>query len=155
MVQFFYSMDYDDTLPADADLSLFQLHARMFSLADEYMIPSLLSVAADKYSAQCLGSWNPSEFLSSIHDVYNGTPSRVSRLRRAACTAMRSNLPTMLKEEAIARHYDQTITENPEFAKDLLRSYVRDPVFRHCYTCGLHRIMETLQVRCTHCKRGQ
>jgi hypothetical protein len=72
-----------------------------------------------------------------------------------AYTAIRRNLPTMLNEEAIAEHYERTITENPDFVKDLLRSYVNSPVFRHCYTCGSHQTMETLQVRCKHCKRGQ
>lgn len=155
LVQFFYSMDYDEKLPVEAELSLLQLHAKMFSLADEYIIPDLLSVAADKYSARCLKSWKSSEFLSSIHDVYNGTPPSVSLLRRVAYTAIRRNLPTMLNEEATAGHYERTITENPDFAKDLLRSYVNNPVFRHCYTCGSHQAMETLQVRCKHCKRGQ
>lgn len=147
-------MDYDEKLPVEAELSLLQLHAKMFSLADEYIIPGLLSVAAETYSARCLKSWESSEFLSSIHDVYNGTPPSVSLLRKVAYTAIRRNLSTILNEEATAGHYERTVTENPEFTKDLLRSYVNDPVFRHCYTCGSHRDMEILQARCKHRKRG-
>jgi hypothetical protein len=48
LVQFFYSMDYDEVLPADADDSLLKLHAKMFALADRFEISDLLSVAANK-----------------------------------------------------------------------------------------------------------
>jgi hypothetical protein len=148
-------MDYDGTIPQDADVSVLQLHARMFALADKYEILDLLSVAANKYSARCLTSWEPSEFLSSIPDVYDETPPSISALRRHAYTAIRRNLPAMLNDQTISKHYDQTVTENPGFAKDLLQSYVVEPVFKHCYMCSSHQRMEVLQVRCKTCKKGQ
>ena len=80
-------MDYDEVIPLGADVSVLQLHAGMFALADKYEILDLLSVAANKYSARCLTSWEPSEFLSSIPDVYDGTPPSISLYYRDAATA--------------------------------------------------------------------
>jgi hypothetical protein len=155
LVQFLYNMDYDEVMPLDADLSVLQLHARMFALADKYEISDLLSVAANKYSARCLTAWEPSEFLSSIPDVYDGTPPSISTLRRHAYTAIRKNLPAMLNDETISNDYDHTVTEHPDFAKDLLQSYVVEPVFKRCHVCSSHQRMEILQMRCKVCKKGQ
>ena len=152
LVQFFYSMDYDDILPENADVFLLKLHAKMFALADRFEIPDLLSVVANKYSFRCLTSWEPLEFLSSIQDVYDGRPPSVSSLRRIAYTAIRRNLPAMLDDEIVLGQYDQTVTESPDFAQDLLRSYVMNPVFSRCYTCSSHQGMEILQVRCKQCR---
>ena len=47
MVNFFYSMSYDDDIPEVTEretvsrISLLQLHARMFALGDRYDIPGL------------------------------------------------------------------------------------------------------------------
>jgi hypothetical protein len=155
LVQIFYSIDYDEAIPDDSDVSVLQLHAKMFALADKYEIIDLLSVAADKYSARCLTFWEPSEFLSSISDVYNGTPPSISALRRHVYTEIRRKLPAMLNDKTISEHYDQAVTEHPGFAKDLLQSYVVEPVFKHCYTCGSHQRMEVLQLRCKTCRKGQ
>jgi hypothetical protein len=35
LVGFFYSNDYDEDLPEEADISVLQLHAQMFLLADQ------------------------------------------------------------------------------------------------------------------------
>jgi hypothetical protein len=146
LVQFFHNMDYDDGIPLDADVSVLQLHARIFALADKYEILDLDSVAANKYSARCLTSWEPSEFLSSILDVYDGTPTSIFPLRRYACTVIRRNLLAMLNDKTISNYYDHAVTEHPDFAKDLLQSYVVDPVFKRCYVCSSHQRMEILQV---------
>lgn len=148
-------MDYDEVRPADSDVSLLQLHAGMFALADRYEVPDLLPVAANKCSVRCLASWKPLEFLSSVQDVYDGTPPSISLLRKTACTAIRRYLPAVLNDGSVSRHYDQIITENPDFAKDLLRSYVINPVFGPYYTCNSHQCMEVLQVRYKQCRKGQ
>jgi hypothetical protein len=53
----------------------------------------------------------------------------------------------MLDDETVLRQYDQTVTEDPDFAQDLLLSYVMDLVSRRCYTCSSHQRIEILQVR--------
>jgi hypothetical protein len=76
-------MDYDDDIPLDADVSVLQLHARMFALADKYKILDLDSVAANKYSARCLTSWEPS---NSYRPFQTYTMEHRRRLPRYADT---------------------------------------------------------------------
>lgn len=74
LVDFFYSSEYDDCLPEEADVSLLQLHARMFALADQYDIPGLSHLAVEKYFSRCTTSWEPLEFLVSLKDVMKPPP---------------------------------------------------------------------------------
>ncbi len=95
MVNFFYSMDYDDDIPEVTEqetgprLSLLQFHARMFALGDRYDIPGLRVVAVKKYSSRCAASCDPLELIESVYDVYERTTVSVRQLRNAACVLMR------------------------------------------------------------------
>jgi hypothetical protein len=153
LVQFFYTLDYSDVVPVDTEMSPLQLHAKMFKLADEYDIPGLLPVAARKYFARCADSWEPSEFLTSIPDVYDAAPARVTMLRRVAYTAIRGVLPGLLNEEAVAERYRKILAENPEFATDLLQSYIDGPLYLHCYKCESHQYIEVTRDWHNRCKR--
>lgn len=90
MVNFFYSMDYDDDISEVTEqesgprLSLLQLHARMVALGDRYDIPGLRDVAVKKYSSRCAVSCDPLELITSICDVYERTTASVRQLRNAS-----------------------------------------------------------------------
>jgi hypothetical protein len=118
LVQYLYSTDYNEIIPTVAETSLFQLHARMFSLADAYDIPKLRTVAADKYSAHCFTIWKVSDFFLSIRDVYDET--RPSALRQIACKAIRGKLPALANDKVVGKHFSHSIVDNPDFAKDFL-----------------------------------
>lgn len=154
LVDFFYSSEYDDCLPEDADISLLQLHARMFALADQYDIPGLSNLAAEKYSSRCTASWTPLELIVSLQDVYETTPVSIRQLRNIACMAVRKHLPEMLNNKEVAEMYDKVLSETPDFTKDLLRCYVSNPLYGHCQSCRSFQPMEALQGRCKKCKRG-
>lgn len=154
MVAFFYNLDYDNDLPEEADMSLLQLHVRMFALADQYDIPGLSVLAADKYSSRCVVTWRPMEVLTSIPDVYGTTPLYIRQLRDTACTAIREHLPRMLQDKDVEETYEMILAEIPEFTKDLLRSYVSNPLYGDCQWCGSCQPMEALQGRCKKCKKG-
>lgn len=154
LVAFFYDSDYDNELPDGTELSLFQLHTRMFALADQYDIPNLCVVAARKYFSQCDTSWKPMEFLASVRVVYETTPSSIKTLRHLVCKAIRKHLPQMLEDESVSKKYEETVIENPEFASDLLRIYVHNPLYGNCGTCRSSQPMETLQARCKKCGKG-
>ncbi|EUC39645.1 hypothetical protein COCMIDRAFT_110964 [Bipolaris oryzae ATCC 44560] len=154
LVDFFYSSEYDNCLPEEADISLLQLHARMFALADQYDIPGLTHLAAGKYFSRCTTSWEPLEFLVSLQDVYETSPASTRLLRDTACTAIRKHLPRMLNSEGVAEMYDKVLSEIPDFTKDLLRCYVSNPLYGHCQSCFTYQPMEALQGRCKKCKKG-
>lgn len=158
MIMFFYSMNYDDDIPEAAELetvSLLQLHARMFALGDRYDIPGLRDVAVKNYSSRCAVSWEPLEFLKSLCDVYERTPSSIRHLRNAACISMRKKLPKMLDDKAVAAAYEEVLIEVPEFTKDMLGIYVTAPLYGDCSTCGSNQAFEALQVRCNGCGKGR
>ena len=161
MVQFFYSMSYDDDIPELTEqetlspISLLQLHARMFALGDRYDIPGLRDVAVKKYSSRCAVSWEPLEFIESLCDVYERTPSSIRHLRNAACILMRKKLPKMLDDKAVAAAYEKILIEVPEFTKDMLGIYVTAPLYGDCSTCGSNQAFEALQVRCNGCGKGR
>ncbi|OAL42720.1 hypothetical protein IQ07DRAFT_525665, partial [Pyrenochaeta sp. DS3sAY3a] len=155
LVEFFYSMDHDEVMPEGTNVSPLQLHAQMFALADRYDISELLSVAAKKYCERCTNSWEPIEFLDSIEDVYELTPASMDSLRKAACVTIRRHLPGILDDSVTAERYEKALSENPDFAKDLLHSYIDKPLFGHCGTCHSEQSMEPLQTRCQRCKKGQ
>ncbi|PVH98932.1 hypothetical protein DM02DRAFT_530236, partial [Periconia macrospinosa] len=154
LVTFFYRMDYNDDLPDGTNLSPLQLHVRMFALADQYDIPDLATVAAEKYSSECSASWVPADFLASIPDIYESTPACSRKLRDLACLSIRRHLPRLLEDESIAGLYRDTLVNNPDFARDLLASYVDNPLCGSCATCGPDQPMEALQTRCKKCRKG-
>ncbi|PVH94118.1 hypothetical protein DM02DRAFT_694091 [Periconia macrospinosa] len=56
LVAFFYQADYSSDMPSGPEISPLQLHVRMFAIADQYEIPRLAAIAADKYSSECTAS---------------------------------------------------------------------------------------------------
>ena len=157
MVNFFYSMDYDDNISEVTEqetgprLSLLQLHARIFTLGDRYDIPGLRDVAVKKYSSRCAVSRDPLELIESICDVYERTTASVRQLRNAACVLTRRKLPKMLDDEAVMTVYEKVLSEVPEFTRDILGIYVKAPLCGDCGTCGSNQAFKALQVRCKRC----
>lgn len=154
LVTFFYQMDYSDDIPDGTELSSLQLHVRIFALADQYDIPNLATVAAKKYTSECNGSWIPTDSLASILDIYETTPACIRKLRDLACLFARKHLPQMLNDESTASLYRETLSNSPDFANDLLASYVNNTLYGHCATCQSSQPMEALQTRCKRCGKG-
>jgi hypothetical protein len=155
MIDFFYSTDYDEDLLEAADISVLQLHAQMFLLADQYDIPGLLFITAKKFRARCVNSWDALEFLHSMRDLYKLTPPPIIRLREFACVMIRGYLPEMLDDGVTAECFEKTVLEIPDFAKDILQSYIDRPLVGYCDTCRSNQSMECLQTRCQSCNKGQ
>jgi hypothetical protein len=127
----------------------------MFLLADQYDIPGLLCIAAKKFHARCVNSWNALEFLHSMRNLYKLTPPSIIRLRETACVVIRGHLPEMLDDASTADCYAKTVLQVPEFAKDLLQSYIDRPLIGYCDTCRSNQSLECLQTRCRNCNKGQ
>lgn len=158
MVDFLYSMSYDDELETEQEaedvFSLLQLHARMFALGDRYDIPTLRDIAVKKYMSRVMVSWEPREFLESIYDVYGRTPPSIRQLRDAAAHLMRNNVQKLLKDAMVASVYDKVLDDIPEFTKDMLGVYVKAPLYGGSIRCGSNQAGEALQGRCKRCGKG-
>ena len=150
MVQFFYSISYNNDIPKLTEretlslISLLQLHARIFALEDRYDIPGLRDVAVKKYSSRCAVSWEPLEFIESLYDVYERTPSSIRHLRNAAYIIMRKKLPKMLNDKAATATYKKVLIEVPEFTKDILGIYVTASLYGDYSTCSSNQAFKAL-----------
>jgi hypothetical protein len=159
LVDFFYSMDYIDDLGEAHNqqeggcVSLLHLHARLFAYGDRYDIPALRHVATRKYSSRCSKSWDPAEFLGSIREVYQSTPDSLRQLRDTVTSISRKQLPIMLNDTTIASMYDEVTRDVPDYTRDLLRLYVKEPLYQFCRTCHGYQGMEALQTRCKKCRQ--
>ncbi|KAK4148497.1 hypothetical protein C8A00DRAFT_47652 [Chaetomidium leptoderma] len=154
------------------------IHARMFALADMYQVDHLQSLAATKYGKALEEQPNTEELLNSISDVYQLTPASVRALRDKAVVAFRVQLgrtrwfhqPSFFADpepsakesggaiDTLRAAYDEVATESPEFLKDLLSSYIRNPLLGQCGNCycrpGQLQPLEALQLKCLTCSKG-
>ncbi|KAK5659736.1 hypothetical protein OQA88_947 [Cercophora sp. LCS_1] len=153
MVEYFYRGDYEDhrsspdipiedNKPAEPDesdaghdISKLQLHARMFALADMYQVEGLQSLATAKYMAALESSTNMKQILQSVPDVFNLTPPSARQLRDKVVVALRSHrLWWTLSSESsggadhVTAAYDQLAVDAPDFLKELLGSFLRNPI---------------------------
>ena len=150
MVNFFYSLSYDDNileateLETPSHISPLQLHARTFALGDRFDIPALRDLAEKKYSSRCSIPFEPLELIESICDVYERTPASVTQLGNAACILFRRNLLRMLDDEAFATVYEKVLIEVPEFTRNMLQFHVKAPLNGDCNSCGSNQAFEVL-----------
>lgn len=160
----------------DEELSALRIHARMFALADMYQVDGLQKLAVAKYGKAMNKNPRIEDILESIPDVYQLTPSSVRLLRSVAVLALRLQLerskrsrqptsgdpaPSGSETRGAAKTfmaaYNELATESPEFLKDLLYSYIRNPLLGHCLHCGGSdqlRPTEALQMKCLACGKG-
>ena len=88
MVNFFYSMNYDDEIPEETGdetrppISLLQLHARMFALGDRYDVPGLRDMAVKKYLLYCI---QDVQFMPKLWQHYDSkmTPEWSNKVQKA------------------------------------------------------------------------
>lgn len=129
MVEFFYSLDYDEVEDTEKNgVSPLQLHARMFAIGDRFDIPDLRVVAVQKYLNRCSLSWDDLEFLGSIREIYTSTPDSIPQLRNAAVSVAWKKARSMQDTEGVRKVYEEVTKEVPEFTRHLLSEYVNHGV---------------------------
>ncbi len=134
-----------ETLPA------LRLHAQVFALADMYHVNHLQELAVTEYSKALKAIPDIENLLESIPDVYHLAPSSVRALRDKVIIAFRTLLmraeaprqPSCCSDvkssgdegeatvDALMTAYDLA-ADTPEFAKDLIFSYIRSPLLGYC-----------------------
>src|SRR4051794_17257066 len=84
MVYFFYHFDYEvlapnlsdnsDRLCGDEDTCpSLVIHAKVYTLAEKFLIPGLKALAIRKYKAAASASLGIDDFLQSVQEVYTST----------------------------------------------------------------------------------
>ncbi|CEJ55684.1 hypothetical protein PMG11_01929 [Penicillium brasilianum] len=159
LVSFFYTENYSDKVQApETDppflCSALQLHARVFVLADKYVVNSLLALCVEKYQRRLQSLSDPIEFIESIPEVYALPLTSTKTLKEVAARFARINISNYLREETVQIAYNSVAQSVPEFVKDLLDLYIQAPLLGNCENCGQHVEMLALQGRCRRCRRG-
>lgn len=151
MLYFLYTADYEVD-PEHEPSATLSIHAQMFTLADKYDVPALMSLAKQKYeSLQAKIPFH--DCLPSISRVYI-LPSSGNSFRNSAVHYAREHLKRGLREENVRAAIWQVVNEVPEYGFDLLEAFVNIPLKGNCRDCGPDQGAIALQARCTRCKRG-
>jgi len=153
MADYFNNGDYNlAAIPVveEQDLSFLRIHARVFALADKYVVDVLQSLSVAKFSDRLRDS-EIFEFLESIPGVYTLTPGVVRGLRDEAIKHARINLPQYLGNASVRQAYEDIASMTPEFIKELLESYMETPMIGKCWNCGRCQALQAVQSRCLRC----
>ena len=157
-MDFFYCGEYSDPSEGDkgkeAPLSALELHAEMYALGDKYQAPELSRLAMQKYEGRLGRDWAPQDFLRSIAMVYKLTPESNRELRNTTLRHARSSIEQLQSDDMMRIRFKETCLDVPEFAVDLLQSYIDVPLRGDCSLCGPHQPVRPIQLRCLKCERG-
>lgn len=86
MMQYFYLLDYRQSLYADSllqspelesseaeSITCLLLHAKVYTIAEIYAVDGLKDLAVDKFKAAASQAWEPSDFLHAATEAYTST----------------------------------------------------------------------------------
>lgn len=162
MLDYLYTGDYSD--PCDESptnespktpvlsVSPLQLHAQLFALGDQYIIPELCDVAAEKYLSRIVNQFEPLEYFDSLPDVFFSPLNHNKKLQELAVRSSRDKLEYVLRANTTIRaKYDSIAIQVPEFVKEMLDSYFDAPVVGNCPDCGYQNTKDSLQAKCRGC----
>jgi hypothetical protein len=157
MLQFLYTSDYESPLGDDGTYEMRSrliLHAELYAMADKYGIDTLANQSKVLYLACTSTSWDPQPFFDSISPIYQLTPDTNRGLRDVAVSCARSHRRA-LSHEASIREMWRTVCDNvPEFAFDVLDSFMKAPLLGRCHKCGPGQVLQALQLSCLRCGKG-
>lgn len=129
MLQYFYSLDYNFPIPSltepDHDVdgayhatpSILVLHARIYAVAEQYMVDGLKALALEKFAGAAENRWSTHDFLEAAREAYALTPDSDRGLRNIVVKVFQTHQRALLdKEEAV-----QLLIDVPLLAVHLLK----------------------------------
>ena len=125
----------------------------MYALGDKYQAAGLSKLAVQKYEGTLKRAWVPQSFLRSIPKVYKLTPESNRELRNVTLRHARSYLEQLKSDDVRQTLFRGTCLDVPEFAVDLLQSYVKVSLRGDCFHCGRQPV-EPMQLKCLKCGKG-
>ncbi|PGH02258.1 hypothetical protein AJ80_08883 [Polytolypa hystricis UAMH7299] len=113
MLRFIYDSDYTIEDGVDTYATPMVFHAKVYSIADKYDVPTLRAHARDKFEQAI----NTPDFQPAIAEVFSGTPGTNRSLRDVALRTSCSKL----KELKELDYFTATIGETSAFAFELIQ----------------------------------
>ncbi|KAH6874682.1 BTB/POZ protein [Thelonectria olida] len=140
LVDFLYTGDYtekyEEEVAGEDPISILSVHVAMFALADKYDIEELSALSGKKYCEYLTKNPDVSNFLLSIPEIYESTPTSSRGLRDHALSFSREKLPEFLTGRASKELFDEVAADSPEFIRELLYSFIEEPLQTQCWNCG-------------------
>ncbi|KAK0367797.1 BTB/POZ domain-containing protein [Colletotrichum limetticola] len=141
MMQYFYLLDYRQSLYTDgllqsseleqkqaASVSCLLLHAKVYSAAEKYAVDGLKDLAVAKFKAAAAQFWDPSDFLYAASEAYTSTIDTDRGLRDAVLEAFAARKDLLNNDEA-----KTTVKRQGSLAYDLLVYFHREGKLRYEY----------------------
>lgn len=158
MVDYFYNGDYKDEIQLPdsvgnlSTVPVLSLHASMYNLADKYDIIGLQKLAAKNFSKALRRGSDIVEFFDSLPEIYK-TPEHARDIRDVALDFAREQVPKYITSPEDKMFFDEVLAETPEFMKELLDSFLAQPLMGYCAVCGFNKLVsvEAMQCRCRGC----
>lgn len=119
MLAFFYNRYYSadslsHELPTHDSLSEAQTHARVFALAEKYLLAGLMEQAAFRFSVQMTNQWGSKGVARAIVDVYNMNSTASQTLRDCALATIRVHAKAMLDlDSEFSHHFRRALRVGP------------------------------------------
>ncbi|KAF3011203.1 hypothetical protein E8E13_011610 [Curvularia kusanoi] len=88
-----------DCVELKGDSSQLLTHAKMFEMADKYVVSGLKQLCIEKYKQACLKFWDDSKFAESAYHAYSTTPTREKGLRNVVCKVISQHMSLLKKPE--------------------------------------------------------
>jgi hypothetical protein len=158
MIEYLYISKYESVGVGEGTekeaLSELRLHAELYAVADKYGLPSLADHAKSRFIATIHDSWDPYGFLESINAIYTLTPGSNRGLRDVAVARTRLQGKKDFPEGRAHALMKRICLQVPEYAFDIVDSFMQKPILGRCRDCGPNQKVEALQLRCLRCGKG-
>lgn len=159
MVEYLYTGHYK-VQPRDSEdkcdaASPPTFHARMFALADKYLIDGLQNLSAAEFKKAVRCEESTCSLLRSINEIYSLECESSQTLRDIIVQSIRARTLPPLKSD-VAEALDEITNQVPNFTKDIFISLLRQPMLGYCDHCGRDKLVPlvSLQCRCKSCGKG-
>ncbi|KAK2593349.1 Anaphase-promoting complex subunit 23 [Conoideocrella luteorostrata] len=130
-------------------------HAMMAELADKYLMSELQLLSVEKFKKIARHPWDCPILLPSIADIYSLQGESNKTLREILIESVREQI-TASQHFEFYLALNQATDEVPAFTKDLLFSFISQPVLSSCNNCGRGKAVpiKPLQCKCADCGEG-
>ncbi|CAD6444460.1 6a6c280b-755d-4884-8bd3-fc363dc20355 [Sclerotinia trifoliorum] len=109
-----------EAIPVSLPSSLL-LNAKVYIIADKYMIPALKSLACEKCSKSLEEHWNTPEFSATAELLWENTPSSDMLLRDSVVATAASNIDVLLDRG----EFVEFMSAHGDFAVEVLKRVIR------------------------------
>lgn len=140
MVEYLYTGRYEVPSSQDPDGNKYYavsppaFHAKMFDVADKYLIKGLQSLSVAEFKKLASRDADDYALLRSIIDIYSLQCKSGKVLRDIVVESVKERGARGLDSRA-GKVLDEITDQIPSFTKDLLHSLLNRPITGHCTPC--------------------